>query len=97
MSAFAILDETTTALRLIDFLYNHGKPISVVGLHTQMKKQYNVGRGAVDTARPLLEGLDLITYNKIKTDAPREIHAYVLTAKGRAVAEKLLEIKELLE
>lgn len=97
MTSFNILDETSAASRILVLLLDYENGIGVVDMHDEMKKRFNVGRGATDTSKRELQRIKLITFQKKDIGAPRKIHAYQLTPKGRKVAEKLQEIKNILD
>jgi hypothetical protein len=97
MDAFDILDNTSAAGRLIILLLDYENGISVVDMHKEMKNRYNVGRGSTDTSKNELQKIGLINFKKVDVGSPRRIHSYRLTKRGKIIAIKMKEIKEILE
>jgi len=89
------LDEPKCSIRLLlQLLKKDGVNLTV--LRETLKKRYGVGRAAIDSSRFSLIELGLIE-EKLGTVGPNPAILTYLTPKGRAVAEKLKEIEELLE
>lgn len=97
MPAFGKLDEATATLRLLYILKKEEKGLGVMEIYQAMKNEFNVGRGATDTARKICEQLDLVETKDVDIGAPRPALIHTLTQKGQQLAEKVIEFKNILE
>ena len=87
------LDEPSAALRILHRLYGNEEGLSVTQLYGLMKRDYGVGRTAVDSSRKALVHAGLAE----EYDAKWGRYSYrvlVLTGLGVEVAGKVCEISE---
>jgi len=96
MDPFGKFDDTNAVSRFLILLLETGNGLGVTDIHNRMSSEFGVGRGATDTARKICDELALIDTEPVDIGTPRKIISHKLTSKGRIVAEKLLEIKQVL-
>jgi hypothetical protein len=89
------LDEPIAALRILLELLKTPQGIRITNLYELMSAQ-GVGRTAVDSSRRSLIGAGLAEEDKMKDGRKRTLTILSTTPLGFEVAQKLLEIQELM-
>jgi len=97
MTLIGQLEESQASLRLLITLYDINRPLIQSELTSEMKKRYNLGKYTVDTAVKTCIELGLINReNKRMGNNPMPSLFHTLTSKGKKIAEKALEMDNVL-